>query len=294
MMKKLPLMLAALTFSGSLMAQTLVTVNGTKLDSSEIDRRAQLSIQQSQGEIQDGPSFRRYLIQQYVVETAIAQEAKRLKLDKTDDYKNTINDAKKEIKSKGLEKTPDYQANWAALENQVLGNLFELDVLNKNPITAEQVQARYNEIKNRYNNTDEVQIGQIITQTQDKAQAAIKALSAKKGFDSVAKTYSIDPAAQAGQAVNPEWIPLVDLQVTHPKIYQEVHSLKKGQFNKKPVVSGSDNQQIFVVYYINNRHTIQIPALENMQQDIGRSLADERINQAINEVLQKADIVPAK
>ena len=41
MMKKLPLMLAALTFSGSLMAQTLVTVNGTKLDSSEIDRRAQ-------------------------------------------------------------------------------------------------------------------------------------------------------------------------------------------------------------------------------------------------------------
>lgn len=290
-MKKLSLTLAALAFSGSLMAQTLVTVNGTKLDSSEIDRRAQASIQESQGQIQDGPSFRRYLLQDYVVETALAQEAKRLKFDQTADYKNAINDAKKEIKSKGLDKKSDYKANWAAFENQLLGSLFTRDVLKNNPVTQQQIEERYNQIKTRYNNTDEVQIGQIVTNNQNNIKAAIKDLSAKKEFNNVAKTYSIDPAAQAGQAINPEWIPLVDLQNSHPKIHQEVSKLKKGQFNKTPLTEGSGAQQIFVVYYLNDRHTIQIPPLSQMEQDIGTSLADERVNAAVDEVVRKANIV---
>lgn len=293
-MKKLALTLTLLTLSGSLMAKTLVSVNGDKLDSSEIDRRAKLSIQQSQGQIQDSPPFRRYLLQEYIVETAVAQEAKKLKFDQTDDYKNAIAEAKKEAKAKGLDKKADYKANLQALENQLLGNLFARNVLSKNPVTDAQIAERHQQIHSRYHNTDKVQIGQIVTKSKDQAQAAIKELAAKKDFVSVAKQYSIDPAAKAGQAVFPDVIPLVDLETTYPKIHQVVHKLKKGQFNKEPLVSGSDNNQIFVVYYLNDRQTIKVDSLEKMKQDIGQSLADERINLAVDEVVKKANIVPVK
>ena len=53
------LMLAA--FSGSLMAQTLVTVNGTKIDSKEIDAQVKMLQSQSNGQLQDSPALRQNL-----------------------------------------------------------------------------------------------------------------------------------------------------------------------------------------------------------------------------------------
>lgn len=283
-MKKLAFTLTLLTLSGTLMAKTLVSVNGTKLDSSEIDRRVKLAVQQSQGQIQDTPSFRRYLLQEYVIETAVAQEAKKLKFDKTDDYKNALAQAKKEAKGSELR----------ALENQLLGNLFIRDTLAKNPITDAQIEERYQQIKSRYHNTDKVQLGQIVTRNKEQIQAAIKELSAKKDFASVAKQYSIEANAKTGQAIRPEWLSLADLKETYPKIYQNVQKLKKGQFNKEPLVSGSDNNQMFVVHYIKDRQTIKVDSLEKMKQDIARSLANERIDAATGEILKKANIVPVK
>ena len=47
--------LSAARVSGSLFAQTVVTVNGTKIDSSELYRRVQAVVAGSQGQVQDSP-----------------------------------------------------------------------------------------------------------------------------------------------------------------------------------------------------------------------------------------------
>lgn len=93
-----------LLVSGSLLAQTVLTVNGNKIDSSDIERRAKNLQINSQGQIQDSPQVRQYVTNELITETLVAQEAKRLKLDKTETYKQAEAEALKEIKAKGLDK----------------------------------------------------------------------------------------------------------------------------------------------------------------------------------------------
>ena len=69
------LLLAAL--SGSLMAQTVATVNGKAIDSSEIDAVVQ-NLKQGNPQLQDGPQLREEITRRLVVSTAVAQEAHRV------------------------------------------------------------------------------------------------------------------------------------------------------------------------------------------------------------------------
>lgn len=281
---------AALALSGSLLAETLVTVNGTKIDSTEIERRAKATQEQSQGQVSDSPQLRQFLTQEIVVETAVAQEAKRLNLNKTAEYKAAEEAAKKQAKESGADKQADFKADWAAYENQLLGSAFAANVIKQNPVTEAHIQARYNEIKQRYQGTEEIQLGEIVTRSAEQAQAAIKELNSKKKFADVAKKYSIDPAIKAGEALSDVYLPLIDLQESRPKIYQAVSGLKKGQFTNQPLTG----QNVSVVFYINDRRVVQVDALDTLRQTIGVGIANERINEAVDNVLKKADIVFAK
>lgn len=277
--------LAAIALSGSLMAETVATVNGTKIDSSEIERRAKITVQQSKGQVQDGPELRQFLTQEMVVETAVAQEARRLGLDKSSEYKATMTEAQKQAKAQKASKE-----DLAAFENQLLGSAFAADVIQKNPVTDAQVQERYNQVKARYQGSDEVQLGEIVTDNPEQAKAAIKELESKKKFADVAKKYSIDPAVKAGNVLMPNYIPLADLKDSRPQIYQVIANLKKGQFTKQPLTG----EKLSVVFYINDRRAVNIEPFEKVRQNIGIGLTNERINAAVDNVLKKANIKAGK
>lgn len=278
--------LAAFALSGSLMAQTLVTVNGTKIDSSEIERRAKVVQKQSQGQVQDGPQLRQLLAQEIVVETAVAQEAKRLGLNKSSEYQAAFN----AIKAQSKGKQADYKQNLTAYDNQLLGRMFANHVIAVNPITDTDVQNRYEQIKNRYQGTDEVQISEIVTKSAQDAQAAINELNSKKKFADVAQKYSIDPEVKAGNVLSSAYLPLVDLKESRVKIYDAVANLQAGQFTKQALTG--DN--VSVVFYVNDRRPINMQFTDAMRSDIENTLKIERINTAVEGVLRKANIVPAK
>lgn len=277
--------LAAITLSGSLMAETLVTVNGTKIDSSEIERRAKITVQQGKGQIKDGPELRQFLTQELVVETAVAQEARRLGLNKSSEYKAAMEAAQKQAKAQGASKQ-----DLAAYENQLLGSAFAANVIQKNPVTDAQVQERYNQVKTRYQGSDEVQLGEIVTDKPEQAKAAIKELEGKKKFADVAKKYSMDPAVKAGNVFTPNYIPLVDLKESRPQIYQAIANLKKGQFTKQALTG----EKLSVVFYINDRRAVNIEPFEKVRQNIGVGLTNERINNAVDDVLKKANVEAGK
>ena len=282
--------LSALLLSGSVFAQTLVTVNGTNIDSSEIDRRAQFTQQRSQGQVSDGPELRQFLVREMVVETVVSQEARRLRLNESKAYKEVQAEALKEAKARGEDKKPDFKVNWNAFENQLLMMAFADNVLTKNPVNDAQVEREYNEIKSRYNGTDEVQIGQIVTQQTSQAQAAIKELAAKKSFASVAKKYTIDPDVKAGAPVFGEYVAMVDLKEKRPQIYQAIAGLKKGEYTKTPI----SGEQIQVIFYVNDKRPITVEPFEQLRESIYGALSNERIQSAIDDLIQKANIVPTK
>ena len=72
------ILMAAFVTSAS--AQTLVTVNGEKIDSSAIDTQVQLIAQQSQGKVTDSQQLRAGLLNRMVTQTLVNQEAKKLKV----------------------------------------------------------------------------------------------------------------------------------------------------------------------------------------------------------------------
>lgn len=283
--------LSAVMISGSLFAQTVVTVNGSKIDSSELDRRVQAVVAGSQGQVQDSPELRQFIAQQTVVETVVTQAAKKQGLDKSKEYKDVESESMKQAKAQGADKQADFKQQWADYQNQLLMQVYARDVINKNPVTDAQVQQRYNEIKQRYDNTDEVQIGEIITDKAEQAQAAIRELAAKKSFADVARKYSIDPEVKAGQSAISDFMALVDLKEARPKIFAAVQNLKAGEFTRQAL---NEDNKAFVVFYMSTRRKIAVEPFEKVREGLLNNMRQERVQAAVGALMQKANIVPAQ
>ena len=89
--------------SGTLFAQTLVTVNGQAIDSSVIDDQV-ASVRASNPNVQDTPELRQMLTERQVISTVITQEAKKLKLDQSSEFKTALEQARADAAKQGADK----------------------------------------------------------------------------------------------------------------------------------------------------------------------------------------------
>jgi hypothetical protein len=282
--------LSLLAVSGSLLAQTIVTVNGSKIDSSDLERQVQTIVAESQGQVQDSPQLRQSILNDMVVETVIVQEARRLKIDKSKEVQTAEAEALKEAKAQGADKKAGFKQQWADYQSRIIALVYMNDLAKKQQVSEADIKKRYDEVNARYKGGSEVQIGLIVTEKAEQAQAAIKELAAKKSFTDVAKKYSVDPNAQTTGGLSNGYIPLLDLQNNSPEIYQAVSGLSKGGYSKTPI----SGDKINVVVYLHDKRPVTIPAFAEQKDNIGKILLNERIDSHIDGLLKKATIVPAK
>ncbi len=292
MKKQLKITAAALliALSGSLSAATVVTVNGVKIDSSDVERRA-LNVQKnSQGQIVDSPQLRQEIANELITEQLVVQEAKRLKLDKSSEYQTAVANALKQIKDKGLDKDAQFKQNWADYQNGLLMMTYADNLLKQKPISEAAVQQQYNQVKARYHNTDELQLGEIITTKAEDAQAAINELSKKKKFSEVAQKYSQSPSAKMTGGLLPDYAPLVDVKDGNPTAYQAISGLSKGQFTKTPLKEGNVN----IILYVNDKRKISVPSFAELKDTLLRGMQEQQLGEAIDILGKNAKIIPAK
>lgn len=283
------LMLA--TLSGSLLAQTLVTVNGTKIDSKTIDDQVKILQSQSNGQVQDSPALRQNLTERQVGTTLVGQEAKRLKLDQSSEYKQALEQARAAAKQQGADKKPLFKQEWAAYENELLNQAYMAHVVRGNPVTDTEVRTAYNNFSNFYKGSQEVQMGEIITRSKADADKAIADLKAKKNFQTVARQYTIDPQGKQNGGIPANYVRLKDLEQGAPAIYAAVKDLKKGGYTATPL---QDNNGLFGVFYVNDKRAVKVPSFEEAKPGITQDLQAARVDAAIQALYQKADIKPAK
>lgn len=282
------LMLALL--SGSLWAKTIVTVNGSKIDSKEID--AQVKMLQSQNpQIPDSPALRRDLTERRVTAVLIAQEAKRLKLDQSAEYKKVIQQARADAKQQGVDKKPGFQEQWAAFESDMLNQAYFVYLLRNNPISENDLKTAYGEFSKFYQGSHEVQLGEILTNNAADAQKAIADLKAKKDFKTVASRYTVDPVGKANSGLNAGYVNLKDLKQGAPEVYAAVKNLNKGGYTATPLQDGNG---MFGVFYINDKRAASIPTYETAKNGIAQELQAARIDSAIEALYRKANIQTAK
>ncbi|UOO83268.1 peptidyl-prolyl cis-trans isomerase [Uruburuella testudinis] len=283
--------LMLLTLSGSLLAQTLVTVNGTKIDSKTIDDQVKMLQSQSNGQLQNSPALRQNLLQRQVGLTLVGQEAKRLKLDQSNEYKQALAQARDAAKQQGADKQPMFKQEWAAYERELLNQAYMADVLRKNPVSDSDARSAYNEFSNFYKGSQEVQMGEIVTRSKADADKAIADLKARKSFKTVAAQYTIDPQAKQNGGIPANYVRLKDLEQGAPAIYAAVKDLKKGAYTPAPL---QDNNGLFAVLYINDKRAVKVPSFEEAKPALLQDLQAARVDAAVQALYQKADIKPAK
>ena len=270
--------------SGTLFAQTLVTVNGQAIDSSVIDDQV-ASVRASNPNVQDTPELRQMLTERQVISTVVTQEAKKLKLDQSAEFKAALEQARADAAKQGADKKATFKTEWAVFENDLLGQAFAAHIVRQYPVQEKDVQAAYNDFSNFYKGTQEVQLGEIVTDSSN-AQKAIADLDAKKSFVSVLNQYSIDEAAKKAGGIPKAYVPLKDLQESAPPLYAAVKDLKKGAHTKTPLQNGN----LYAVFYVNDRRNVTVPSYEVAKNEIGSDLQAARVDAAIQSLLKKASI----
>ena len=276
-------LILALT-SGTLFAQTLVTVNGQAIDSSVIDDQV-ASVRASNPNVQDTPELRQMLTERQVISTVVTQEAKKLKLDQSAEFKTALEQARADAAKQGADKKATFKTEWAVFENDLLGQAFAAHIVRQYPVQEKDVKAAYNDFSNFYKGTQEVQLGEILTDSSN-AQKAIADLDAKKSFVSVLNQYSIDEAAKKAGGIPKAYVPLKDLQESAPPLYAAIKDLKKGAYTKTPLQNGN----LYAVFYVNDRRNVTVPSYEASKNEIGNDLQAARVDAAIQSLLKKASI----
>ena len=277
------ILMAAFVTSAS--AQTLVTVNGEKIDSSAIDTQVQLIAQQSQGKVTDSQQLRAGLLNRMVTQTLVNQEAKKLKLEQSAAYKDALEKSRASAKQQSADKQANFKQQFAAYERDLLSDTYMYHVVSQNPVGEADVQKFYDEYKARYKGTDEVKLSEIFVSSEADAKAVVADLKKGQNFADVAKAKSVDASAKQSGGVNPRYMPLKDLQESAPLVYGAVSKLKKGQYSQ-----AVNAQNVWAVFKVDDKRAVDVPEFAKMKPAILNQLSNERINNAIGQLYQNADI----
>ena len=86
----LALLLTTALAAAPLAAQTVVTVNNTRIDSSAIDQQVKIINEQSNGQVTDSPELRENIARRLVTRELMIQESRRLRLNESPEFKQII------------------------------------------------------------------------------------------------------------------------------------------------------------------------------------------------------------
>lgn len=278
-----------LSLTGLASAHTLVTVNGTKIDSKEVDNQVALLIKESNNQIQDSQQLRDDITNRLVMRTLLIQEAKKQKLDKNPQYLDLLKQAENKAKQLGDDKKPNFKTQWAIFKDDLLTQAYLASVAQNIPVQPEEVKSAYNDLVQNYAGVKEVQLGEIITQDKNSAQKAIADLNAKKNFSSVAKQYTIDEAGRQKGGISNSYINLKDLQDSAEPVYNAIKNLKKGQHTATPVQI-QPNQNIYVIFYVNDIRAVKIPSEAEIAPALTRRLQNTKVNAFLQQLVDRANI----
>lgn len=286
MMKKTLLTLALLASTSVALAQTVATVNGTKIDSKEIDQQVALLKKQSNGQIKDSPELRNSILSRMVVHTVIVQEARKLKLDEGKEYQDIVAQAMADAQKSGESKKSTFQQEFAAFKENLLEQAYAVYVLQKNPISDKDVRKEYDAMSNFYKGSQEVQLAEIVTNNQADAQKALADLKAGKKFTDVAKQYTVDEIGKKNGGLHQGYINLKDMAAGAPPLYAAINPLAKGQYTQTPLSTG----KIFAIFSVQDKRTAKVPAYDQVKDSLMAQLQDQRVNQSIDGLMKQASI----
>lgn len=249
-------MLSALTcHSAYAEEKSAALVNGISIPQSRVDLTVKAELAQGQA---DSPELRKNIRENLIKRELMAQEAGKLRLDKSPEVLQEMDMAKQ----------------------SVLINAYLVDYMKKNPISEDLLKQEYEARKAKLGDK-EFNARHILVETEDEAKAIIVQLGKKTKFEKlVAKSKDAGSAAQGGSlgwAVPSNFVPAFS---------EALQSLKKGEYTKSPV----QTQFGWHVILLEDERALKVPAFEEVKPQLQQRLQQQAIQKAITDLQATAKI----
>ena len=206
-MKRLTLLLAAVTLSAPLYAQNIATVNGQAITQKNYDQFIELLVGQG---APDTPQLREQVKEEMINRVIMVQAAEKA----------------------GINKNPAIQTELELARQGILVRALMADYLEKNPITDAALEAEYDKLKKEQGEVMEYSVRHILVEDEASAKDLQKKLNDKSAtFEELAKAQSKDPGS-AAQGGSLGWAQ-ADNYVE--PFARAVQSTPKGQMTAEPV-----------------------------------------------------------
>jgi peptidyl-prolyl cis-trans isomerase C len=237
-------------------AQNVAIVNGKPVPKARVDvLAAQLAkagrpvTAEMQGQLKD----------EVVAREVFMQEAQKLGLDATDDFKAQLELARQTLLIREL--FADYQKN--------------------NPVSDEEIKSEYDKFA-AANGGKEYHAHHILVEKEDEAKAIIASLKKGAKFEDIAKKQSKDP----GSGANGGDLDWANASSYVPEFSSALVKLKKGQTTELPVKS----QFGWHVIRLDDVRQAQLPKLEEVKPQIAQQLQQQKLAKFQEDLRGKAKI----
>ena len=164
---------------------------------------------------------------------------------------------------------------------KLIASTYMRNYLAAQPITDEQIEARYRSEFLDEDNAREFNANHILVQTEEEATAIIEKLDQGTDFAALAKAFSTAPSANNGGALG--WFKKKNMVAPFSAA---TAGLAKGSYSKTPVQTKFG----WHVILLNDTRTIEAPALDAVRQDIAGAITGDRLRQKLEELEQAATI----
>ncbi|PPE70604.1 peptidylprolyl isomerase [Caldimonas thermodepolymerans] len=245
---------AALLAPLSASAQNIAVVNGKPVPKERAEvLKAQLA---RQGQ-PITPEIERQIKDEVVLREIFVQEAERRGIAASENYKQQLELTRQALLIREL--FAEYQRT--------------------NPITAEEIQAKYDEFKAQAGGK-EYRARHILVEKEDEAKKLIADLKRGAKFEDLALKNSKDPGS-AKQGGDLDWSP-ADRYV--PEFSDAMVKLEKGKFTEQPVKS----QFGYHVIKLEDVRDVELPTLEQVRPQIEQALMQQKIAQFRDDLRKNA------
>jgi peptidyl-prolyl cis-trans isomerase C len=231
-------------------------VNGVSIPQARVDVRVKIAATQGQA---DTPELRKAIREDMISLEVLAQEAKKM----------------------GLDKDPEVIQQTELAKQSVLVSAFVQDYTKNHQISDDQLKQEYDKLKATLGNK-EYSVRHILVETEPEAKAIIVQLGKKGNFDKIAKEKSKDAGSAAhggslGWAVPSNFV---------PPFANAVLSMKKGTYTKEPVKS----QFGWHIIKLDDVRDLKVPSFEELKPQIQQRLQQQSIQEYIADLRSKAKI----
>ena len=259
-MKKQLLLVAAAALlavsAQSAIAQNIAIVNGKAVPKARLDALAQ---QVAKSGRPVTPEVQQQMRDAVITREIFSQEAEKLGLMGSDDYKNQMEIARQ----------------------TVLITVLIDDFKKKNAVTDAELKTEYDKFA-AANGGKEYKARHILVEKEVDAKAIIASIKKGGKFEDIAKKQSKDPGSGANGG---------DLDWANPSSYvaeftEAMLKLKKGQMTEAPVKT----QFGFHVIRVDDIRTAQLPAFEELKPQIAQQLDQQRLGAYQQGLREKAKI----